>query len=87
MLLKKNLEALNPFRDKMCLRGEVIAEVYGSDGKLKQREVTHNLVTDQGDDFAKSAIYTAAYRSLFVGDYSFGHFNGTGCGCVIGAVT
>ncbi len=50
-------------RDRAILKGEVIAEVRGSDGKLKQREVTHNLVSDQGDDFAKSAIYTAAYTT------------------------
>jgi hypothetical protein len=50
-------------KDNVCLRGEVIAEVHGPDGKLKQRQVTHNLVTDQGDDFAKSAIYTAAYTA------------------------
>ena len=48
-------------KDKMCLRGVVIAELRDKNGELKQREVTHNLVTDQGDDFAKSAIYTAAY--------------------------
>lgn len=49
--------------EAMGLRGEVIAEVYDKYGNLKQREVTHNLVTDQGDDFAKSAIYTAAYAT------------------------
>jgi len=51
------------FEDKSILRSEVIAELRGLDGKLKQRQVTHNLVTDQGDDFAKSAIYTAAYTT------------------------
>lgn len=50
-------------QDKMAMHGEVIAEVHGPDGKLKQREVTHNLVTDQGDIFAASAIYTAAYST------------------------
>ena len=50
-----------PFKDKMVMRGVVIAELRDKNGKLKQREVTHNIVTDQGDDFAKSAIYTAAY--------------------------
>ena len=50
-------------KDGMCLKGEVIAELRDKNGKLKQREVTHNLVTDQGDDFAKSAIYTAAYTT------------------------
>ena len=47
--------------DKMCLRGRVVAELHDKNGKLLQREVTHNLITDQGDNFAKSAIYTAAY--------------------------
>jgi len=48
-------------KDGMGLRGEVIAEVRGPDGKIKQRQVTHNIVTDVGDDFAAAAIYTAAY--------------------------
>ena len=47
----------------MSMRGQVIAEVRRPDGSLKQRNVTHNIVTDQGDDFAKSAIYTAAYSA------------------------
>jgi hypothetical protein len=50
-------------KDGMCLRGEVIAVLRGPDGKVKGRQVTHNLVTDQGDNFAKSAIYTAAYAT------------------------
>jgi len=50
-------------KDKMSLRGTVIAEVRDKNGNLKQRQVTHNIVTDQGDDFAKSAIYTAAYST------------------------
>lgn len=45
-------------KDKMVMRGEVIAELRGPDGKLKQREVTHNLVTDQGDIFAAAALYS-----------------------------
>jgi len=48
-------------KDAMGLRGQVILELHGPDGELKHRVVTHNIVTDQGDDFAKSAIYTAAY--------------------------
>ena len=51
------------YKDKVGLRGQVILELRGSDGNLKKRVVTHNLVTDQGDDFAKSAIYTAAYAT------------------------
>ncbi len=49
--------------DKMSLRGELIIELRDKDGNLKQRQVTHNLVTDKGDDFAKSAIYSAAYSA------------------------
>jgi hypothetical protein len=45
------------------MRGEVIAEVRGPDGKLKQRSVTHNIVTGQGDKFAAKAIFTAAYAT------------------------
>ena len=45
----------------MVLRGEVIAELRGPDGKIKNRQVFHNLVTDVGDDFAAAAFYTAAY--------------------------
>jgi len=50
-------------KDGLRLRGEVIAELRGPDGKIKQRQVTHNLVTDQGDIFAASAMYTAAYAT------------------------
>jgi hypothetical protein len=31
--------------------GYVVAELFGSDGKLKQREEQHNLVTTNGDDY------------------------------------
>jgi len=50
-------------KDGMCLRGEVIAVLRGPDGKIKQRQVTHNLVTEQGDFFAAQAIFTAAYAT------------------------
>jgi len=45
------------------MRGQVIAELRGPDGQLKQREVNHNIVTMQGDSFAAAAIYTAAYST------------------------
>ena len=48
-------------KESMVLRGEVIAELRGPDGKIKNRQVFHNLVTDVGDDFAAAAFYTAAY--------------------------
>ena len=49
--------------NQIGLKGEVIAELWDKEGNLKHRSVTHNLVTDQGDDFFKSAIYTAAYST------------------------
>ena len=49
--------------DKVGLKGEVIVELRDQFGNLKHRHVGHNLVTDQGDDFFKSAIYTAAYST------------------------
>ena len=48
-------------KSSVQMRGEVIAELRGPDGKLKHRQVTHNIVTDVGDDFAAAAMYTAAY--------------------------
>jgi len=59
----KMLKIINPFKSKMELRGEVVAVLRGPDGRIKNKQVFHNLVTDQGDDFAKSAIYTAAYAT------------------------
>ena len=58
--LNKLTQGIN---NNVGIRGEVIAELRGPDGKLKQRSVTHNLVTDQGDNFFKSAIYSAAYST------------------------
>lgn len=49
--------------EKMTMSGEVTVELHDGDGNLKERQVFHNIVTDQGDDFAKSAIYTAAYSA------------------------
>lgn len=60
-MLRRLLGRLNPFNSKLVMRGEVIAELRGPDGKLKQRQVTHNIVTDQGDIFAAAAMYSAAY--------------------------
>ena len=45
------------------MQGVVEAIVRDKYGNIKQRQVTHNIVTDQGDNFAKSAIYTAAYTT------------------------
>ena len=43
--------------DRMKLRGHVVAELYGPDGTLKQREETHNLVTDVGDVYLAQCPY------------------------------
>lgn len=59
---KEFLNRLNQaLNNKVGLRGEVIAELRGPDGEIKQRLVTHNLVTDVGDAKFAAAIYTAAY--------------------------
>jgi len=48
-------------KSTLKMRGEVIAEVRDKHGNLKQRSVTRNIVTSQGDKFAAAAMYTAAY--------------------------
>jgi hypothetical protein len=35
--------------DKVGITGRVIATVYGPDGRVKQRSISHNIVTDEGD--------------------------------------
>lgn len=59
--IRRILAGLFAFNNPMGMRGEVIAEVHGPDGRLKQRQVTRNIVTEQGDFFAAAAIWTAAY--------------------------
>lgn len=46
---------------RFTMRGEVIAELRDKHGNLKQRSVTHNIVTDKGDALAAAALYSAAY--------------------------
>lgn len=46
----------NP-QDRVGIRGHVIAELFGPDGVLKQREETHNLVTDVGDIYLAQCPY------------------------------
>lgn len=53
--------------DRCGIRGHVIAELFGPDGKLKQREETHNLVTDIGDIyFAKRAYSTESLATFYM---------------------
>jgi len=44
-------------QDRVGIRGHVIAELFGPDGRLKQREETHNLVTDVGDIYLAQCPY------------------------------
>lgn len=62
-MLRRILGALNPFQSGMRMRGELIIELRGPDGELKDKQVVHNLVTGQGDKFAAAAVYTAAYAT------------------------
>jgi len=59
----ERLKVINPFEAKIRLRGEVIAVLRGSDGKIKSKQVFHNLVTTQGNTFAAAALWTAAYAT------------------------
>lgn len=47
-------------KDSVKYLGHLVAELRGPDGQLKQREETHNLVTDVGDNYFASRIYSAA---------------------------
>jgi hypothetical protein len=47
-------------RDRMGIRGSVLIELFGSDGKLKYRGETNNIVTDKGDALFSGLAYTAA---------------------------
>ena len=51
-------------RDKMGLRGEIIFELRGEDGQLKDRRVIHNIVTDKGDAKFAAAAYGTAIGTL-----------------------
>ena len=49
-----------PVTSNLRAVGHVVAELRGPDGKLKQREEAHNLVTDIGDQYYASRIYSSA---------------------------
>ena len=55
-------------KSKVGIRGEVVAELRGPDGKLKQRIVTHNLVTDEGDTYFAEMARTGAPISMGAAD-------------------
>lgn len=39
------------FDEDISATGHVVIEVFGPDGELKEREVTHNLITQAGDEY------------------------------------
>ena len=47
--------------DGAFARGYVVAELFGPDGKLKQREEGYNLVTDYGDEHIARRIFDDAF--------------------------
>jgi hypothetical protein len=55
---------MNDVKDRLGLRGEVIARLYGSDGKLKQESRTHNLITSSGDAVLANNLVQVADSSL-----------------------
>lgn len=50
---------------RMRIRGRVIAEVFDAEGNLKQRSVTHNIVTNEGDACIVDALSTTPTQTLF----------------------
>jgi hypothetical protein len=44
--------------DRVGIIGHVVAELFGPDGKLKQREETHNLMTTLGDIYVAQRMYS-----------------------------
>lgn len=61
--LRKLADLLAPscrIPEKLQIRTNVVAELRGPDGRLKQREEVHNLVTDVGDNYLASLAYGTA---------------------------
>ena len=57
------LEKIKPqggLNDKTGIKGVVIAELYDKDGKLKQKQEVHNLVTDVGDQYTAKKVAGAS---------------------------
>lgn len=47
-------------RSRVLARGHIVAELFGPDGRLKQRQEIRNLVTDVGDNYLASLAYGTA---------------------------
>ena len=66
-------------KSKSGIRGRVVAELRGPDGKLKLRQVHHNLVTDVGDEtFASLGTAGWTYRMKLGGASTAASKNGAG---------
>jgi hypothetical protein len=48
---------IRPVESRVRIVGHVVAELFGPDGRLKQREEIHNLITDVGDNYLASLAY------------------------------
>ena len=55
---------MKAMKSKMEARGKVTAEVFGSDGVLKQRVITHNLITDVGDTYCAQVLRAAVSMGM-----------------------
>jgi len=53
------------------ITGTIIAEVFGPDGKLKQRSVSHNIVVDQGDASVADLLANTPLQTKFDGTNGF----------------
>ena len=72
--------------DRLRIRSNVVAELYGPDGKLKQRQEVHNLVTDVGDNYLASLAYGTAgwtYRMKTGSASTAATKNGAGSFCAV----
>lgn len=50
--------------DRTKVIGHVTALLYGPDGKLKQREEIHNLISDVGDIYIAKKVYGGAVTAI-----------------------
>lgn len=49
------MDAIN--NNTLRIKGHIVAELRGPDGKIKQRAEIHNLITDVGDNYLASLAY------------------------------
>jgi len=60
------------FNNKLCVGGKFVYECYDKDGKLKWREESHNVVTDQGIIYLLTEVFgtQAKVNNWFIGLYT-----------------